>query len=440
MKSNNISLLTCLITGLLATNTNAALDPNASSHLSVPGDDKRGYESSDYKTNAKAVEKRRGIETNLVGFTENPPLGLPPLPVPQNNPITKEKVALGRKLFFDRRLSFNDTFSCAMCHIPEQGFSSNEVSTAVGVEGRSGRRNSPSIYNIAYASSLFHDGREENLEQQIWGPLLAHNEMGNASIGAVLSKIRKIPDYDNLFETVFDGKGPTMSTVGMALASYQRTLVSGNSPFDRWYYGKQKNALPQSAINGFKLFTGKAGCANCHSIGKEYALFMDNKLHNTGHGYRQSMGIKPKTTQVQVAPGLFREVSLEVIEKISEPTPADLGLYEVTQNPHDRWKYRTPSLRNITLSAPYFHDGSFHNLKEIVEFYNQGGIKNVTLDPLIRPLNLNDQEMDDLVTFMQSLTGDNVNKIVLDSFAAPIGDTGSDDPNWVRGTNVEIKE
>ncbi len=422
---------------ILSNNAAARLDNY--SNLSVPGDNKQGYESLDYVTNAKAVEKRTGLTTNLITFIENPPLGLPSISNVKNNPITEAKVMLGRKLFFDRRLSFNDTFSCAMCHIPEQGFSSNEISTAVGVEGRSGRRNSPTIYNIAYATSLFHDAREDNLEQQIWGPLLAENEMGNPSIGAVLSKIRKIPDYQLLFEAAFNGKGPGMSTLGMALAAYQRTLISANSAFDRWYYGKDEYALSTSAINGFKLFTGKAACSSCHIINKDYALFMDNQLHNTGHGYRQSMLARPKTGNIQVAPGEFRNINLDFIDEVSEPEAADLGYYEVTQNPDDRWKYRTPSLRNIVLSAPYFHDGFFHNLYEVVDFYNKGGIVNDNLDPRIKPLNLTPQEEYDLVSFMESLTGDNVNKIVLDSFAAPIGDTGANDPNWIRGTNVEVK-
>ena len=412
---------------------------NSNADLSVPGDDKRGYESLEYVTNAKAVEMRKGKETDLVSFIKNTPLGLPKIPEQLHNPINQAKVSLGRKLFFDRRLSFNDTFSCAMCHIPEQGFSNNEIATSVGVEGRSGRRNTPTIYNVVYSTSLFHDGREEKLEQQVWGPLLAKNEMGNASIGRVLTKLRAIPDYEGLFEDVFDGQGVSMTTIGMALAAYQRTLVSGNSDFDRWFYGNQKTALSDKAIKGFKLFTGKAGCANCHRVDKEQALFMDNQLHNTGHGYKQSMQKKSDKGRIQVAPGIFRDINMGFIEQVSAPKPADLGLYEVTQDPNDRWKYRTPSLRNVTLSAPYFHDGAFQNLKEVVEFYNQGGVTNTNLDPLIKPLGLTDEEMNELVTFMQALTGDNVNKIILDSFAAPIGDISSDDPNWVRGTNVEVR-
>ena len=411
----------------------------AISRLSSPGDDKRGYESPDYTTNARALELRRGVEADLMGFVEDPPLGLPKVPIPDNNPITREKVALGRKLFFDRRLSLNDTFSCAMCHVPEQGFTSNELAMAVGIEGRSVRRNSPSVYNTAYASLLFHDGREENLEQQVWGPLLAKNEMGNPSIGYVLNKIRRIADYRGLFEAAFDGRGVGMETLGMALASYQRSLVSADSEFDRWYYGQDSQALSVSAQRGFGIFNGRGGCSACHTIDSEYALFTDNRLHNTGTGYRESMGIRPEKQQIVVAPGVTLEVDRSVIDQVGEKPPTDVGRYEVTENPHDRWKYKTPSLRNIALTAPYMHNGSLSSLGDVVEFYDQGGVANELLDPLIRPLNLSQQEKQDLVSFMESLTGSNVDTLVSDAFAAPVGDIKKGDPSWVHGTDVEVR-
>ncbi|MGZ8947795.1 MAG: cytochrome c peroxidase, partial [Methylococcaceae bacterium] len=196
--------------------------------LYAPGDNKSNYERSDYQTHSIALTDRVGQATNLLKTVKNPPLGLPAVPVPANNPITKEKINLGRKLFYDRRLSLNNTFSCAMCHVPEQGFTSNEMATAVGIEGRTVRRNSPTLYNIAYARSLFHDGRETTLEQQIWAPLLAHNEMANPSIGYVIEKINNSPDYNGLFKKTF-GKEPGMETIGMAIASYERTLNSANS-------------------------------------------------------------------------------------------------------------------------------------------------------------------------------------------------------------------
>lgn len=166
-----------------------------SAALYQAGDNKQHYAQQNYQTQSMALSHRQGKATNLLTTIQRPMLGLPKVPVPSNNPITAAKVALGRKLFYDRRLSLNDTFSCAMCHIPEQGFSSNEMQTAVGIEGRTVPRNSPTIYNVAYATTLFHDGRESSLEQQVWGPLLAANEMANPSIGFVVDKIKALPDY-----------------------------------------------------------------------------------------------------------------------------------------------------------------------------------------------------------------------------------------------------
>ncbi len=343
------------------------------------------------------------------------------MPVPANNPLTKEKISLGRKLFYDRRLSLNNTFSCAMCHIPEQGFTSNEMATAVGIEGRTVRRNSPTLYNVAYFKTLFHDSRETTLEQQIWGPLLAHNEMANPSIGYVIEKIKNSAGYSKLFEQVFH-KEPSMETIGMAIASYERTLNSANSAFDRWYYGKDKTALDDKARRGFELFNGKANCSGCHTVTPNYALFTDNSDHNTGVGYAEAMGKTQEKQRVQVAPGVYVDVATALIDSVAETKPNDLGRYEVTQNPQDRWKYKTPSLRNISLTAPYMHNGSLETLQQVVEFYNRGGIANENLDPLIKPLNLTAQEIDELTAFLKSLTGDNVKELVSDAFAAPVGD------------------
>jgi len=409
----------------------------ATAQLSGPGDDRSGYDSEDYTTRSRTLERRQGKRADLLEFVETPPLGLPAVPGAEAN--DPAKIELGRKLFFDRRLSLNDTFSCAMCHVPEQGFTNNEIATAVGIEGRSVRRNSPTIFNVAYAELLFHDGREDRLEQQIWGPLLAHNEMGNPSVGYVLNKIRRIDDYDGLFEAAFDGRGVSMATLGSALASYQRTLVSGDSAFDRWYYGGDANALSTSAQRGFELFTGRAACSACHLIGKDSALFMDNQLHNTGLGYRESMGIRPQKQSVQVAPGVVLEIDRAIIDRVGEPALADVGRYEVTQNPYDRWKYKTPGLRNVELTAPYMHNGSMSTLRDVVEFYNAGGVPNEGLSPLIRPLELNAQEQDDLVQFLESLTGSNVDTLVADAFAAPIGDIKKGDPGWVHGSDVEVQ-
>ncbi len=384
-----------------------------------PGDDRSGYESAGYTTRSAALAARRGAPADLLSRVARPPLGLPPVPVPEDNPIRAEKVALGRKLFFDRRLSGNGTFSCAMCHVPEQGFASNEMATAVGIEGRTVRRNAPTLYNVAYLERLFHDGRETRLEYQVWGPLLAHNEMGNPSIGTLLERIARTGDYAERFEQAFPGRGVALETVGMALASYERTLVSGGSAFDRHRYGGDEDALGPAAKRGLSLFTGKAGCAACHPIGDASAIFTDNAFHNTGVGYTAAMsGEGAATRRVQAAPGVFLDVPRSIVAQVSEPPPNDLGLYEITQDPADRWKYRTPGLRNVALSAPYMHDGSLATLADVVAFYDRGGVPNDGLDPLVRPLGLGDEERRDLVAFLESLTGSDVEELVADAFAA----------------------
>ncbi|NOQ13703.1 MAG: photosynthetic protein synthase I [Methyloprofundus sp.] len=384
------------------------------------GDNKQRYNQKNYQTHTIALNHRQGEVANLLANINQVPLGLPAVPIPVDNPVTDSKIALGRKLFYDRRLSLNNTFSCAMCHIPEQGFSSNEMATAVGIEGRSVRRNSPTIYNVAYAALLFHDGRESTLEQQVWGPLLAHNEMGNPSIGYVINKINALDDYQGLFAQSF-AKGPDMLTIAQAIASYERSLNSADSPFDRWLFGRQANSVSASVKRGFALFTGKAGCSTCHIIDKSFALFSDNQMHNTGIGFQESMQKTPPQQKIQIAPGVFIDVEQQYLAAVAEIKTSDLGRYEITQNPEDRWKYKTPGLRNIALTAPYMHNGSLATLTEVVEFYNRGGVSNETLDSLIKPLALNTAELSDLVEFLRSLTGSNVEQLLSDAYAAPVG-------------------
>ncbi len=378
-------------------------------------------EGNKQQVQVTSLIERQGVEADLYSISWKPQLGLPLAPEPEDNQNNTQKITLGRKLFYDRRLSLNNTFSCAMCHIPEQGFSSNEMATAVGIEGRTVRRNSPTIYNIAYAKLLFHDGRENTLEQQVWAPFLAHNEMGNPSIGYVVDKIKSLADYKGLFEQTFS-KPANMLTIGKAIASYERSLNSANSPFDQWYFGKKSKAVKADVKKGFKLFTGKAGCSACHSIDKNYALFSDDLLHNTGVGYLDSMGVSAGTQKIQIAADVYIEVDSQQLESISETKENDLGLYEITQNPKDRWKYKTPSLRNISLTAPYMHNGSLSTLEDVIRFYNQGGVSNEMLDPLIKPLDLTENEITELVAFLKSLTGSNIKTLVSDAYAAPIGD------------------
>jgi len=281
----------------------------AKSKLHGAGDDKDGYEYREYETHSDYLPNRRGIPLDLLGLTDPPPLGLPAVPVPADNPLTADKIALGRKLFFDRRLSLNRTISCAMCHVPEQGFAHNELATAVGVEGRTVRRNAPTMYNVAYHRRLFHDARDDKLEHQVWGPLLASNEMANPSVSAVVNKLHLLTDYRGLFEQAFAGEAATISNIGMALASYERTLVSANSAFDRWHFGNDEGAMDEEARRGFEIFTGKGHCNTCHLIAKDHALFIDHQVHNTGVGYERSMKPAPVEQQrVLLAPGIFIDV------------------------------------------------------------------------------------------------------------------------------------
>lgn len=385
------------------------------------GDVKQGYENKNYQTRSRSLSGRSGRALELIDYLRETPLGLPPIQAPETNPVTAEKIKLGQRLFFDRRLSLNKTMACANCHIPEQGFTTQEMATALGIEGQTVRRNAPTLYNTAYLTRLFHDGRETSLERQVWGPLLASNEMGNPSPGYVLEQIRAIPEYHDRFRALFGERGLTMETLGQALATYQRVLVSGDSPFDRWYYGADKGAVNEEAKQGFKLFTGKAACSSCHTVGKDYALFTDSGMHNTGIGYARSMANTGSNRRIQVAPGTYIEAAPDVAAGASEAPPTDLGLYEITLDPEDRWKYRTPSLRNVALTAPYMHDGSVTSLERVVRFYNAGGIPNPQLDPIIRPLKLSEQEIKQLVAFLQTLTGSNIEDVVADALATPIG-------------------
>ena len=353
---------------------------------------------------------------------ETPPLGLPPLSLPADSAPTAARIALGRKLFFDRRLSRNGTMSCGICHIPEQGFTNNELARPIGTEGRSIRRNAPSLFNVAYQESLFHDGRETRLETQVIGPLLARVEMANPSIGYLIARIESLPDYAGRFEAAFGG-GPTIGRLGSAIASYERSLLSANAPFDRWRYGGEATAMKPAARAGFALFTGKAGCAACHMIGDDHALFTDQQFHDTGLGYRDQR-LRPADrgpVPVEIAPGVAVPVPRSVIESVGLPPESDLGRHEVTLDPADLWKFKTPSLRNVAVTAPYMHDGSLTTLEQVVRFYDRGGIAHPGLDPLIRPLGLEDNEVAALVAFLESLTGDNLAALVADARSVAVG-------------------
>jgi len=229
------------------------------------------------------------------------------------------------------------------------------------------------------------------------------------------------PDYREQFNTAF-GEQANMINVGQALAQYQQSLVAGDTRFDRWYFDKNTEAMDKQEVAGFDLFRGKAACVSCHAIGTNTAMFSDQQLHNTGVGYQSSMLGEPEKVTVQLAPGLTAEVDQSYIRQVGGEKINDLGRYEVTQDPQDRWKYLTPSLRNVAITAPYMHNGEFLTLQSVVEFYNRGGQRNKHLSPLIKPLGLSTEEIAALVAFMKTLTGGNVKTLINDAFAFPIGD------------------
>lgn len=323
-------------------------------------------------------------------------LGLPPL---DGEAPSAAQVELGRRLFFDRRLSFNGTMSCAMCHVPEEGFASNASRLAVGIEGRSLRRNAPTLLNVAWVRELFHDGREPSLAAQAWSPLLHPHEMANPSAGHVIARIRSLPDYDGRFERAFAGRGPSMDTVGQALAAYQRTLVAGASRFDRWRYGGQAQALSPLERRGFELFTGAARCAACHHVGERDAAFTDHRYHATGVGFVPRAG----RLVVPLAPGVQTVLEATDLAAFDDPRAPDLGRFEVTLDAADRYAFRTPSLRNVARTAPYMHDGSLTTLEEVIEFYDRGGGDLAEKSPLLKPLSLSGDDKRALEAFLRAL-------------------------------------
>jgi len=306
-----------------------------------------------------------------------PPLGLPPVPIPSDNPPTTETIALGRRLFFDSRLSVDNTVSCASCHQPALAFS-DAKRLPEGVGRQKGRRNAPSLLNVAYREAFFWDGRSPSLEAQAQEPVQNPLEMAHTLQGAV-ERLMADSSYRAAFEKAF-GPGPvTYEEVGKALASFERTLLCGNSPFDRYFYGHDPSALSESAKRGLEVFRNSAegNCATCHSIGDQYALFTDNKFHNDSVGPTSD-----------------------------NDDPVDLGHYLITRIEADKGAFRTPSLRNVALTAPYFHDGSRATLQDVIGFYIRGGNPVRYRDKEIQSIWLSGQDRADLQAFLESLTGE----------------------------------
>ena len=287
------------------------------------------------------------------------------LPMPFDNILTDKKAALGHELFFDPLLSADKKVSCATCHRPEFAFA-EPVAISKGIAGRKGKRNAPTILNSAYSVSLFWDGRSESLEEQAMQPILNHAEMGFEDQTAFLAQLK--PKYNDKFQEVF-GKDISLKNIARAIANYERTLLSGDSNFDRFEAGK-RDAISEAAQRGRTLFFGKAKCGSCHIP----PLFTDFKFHNLGIGWQGK-------------------------------NKGDLGRFEITTKQEDIGAFRTPTLRDISRTAPYMHDGSISSLRQVIQLYNSGGNPNPALDRTIQLLDLSEKEIDDLLAFLQTLDG-----------------------------------
>jgi len=319
---------------------------------------------------AAPTAAKKGETLTSGSFSLELPLGLQAgaAYVPDANPLTADKVALGRLLYFDTRLSNDRTLSCASCHNPYHGFA-DPARTSKGLTGKLGARNSPTVINRLFSKEQFWDGRAEDLEAQAKGPLVNPVEMQMASLDEVVARVKGVKGYAPLFTKAFGDARVDIDRVAQAIASYERTVVSGDSPYDRYTAG-DASAISASAVRGLALFNGKANCKVCHTGFN----FTDESYHNLGVGMTAA---KP-----------------------------DVGRSDISKAESERGAFKTPTLRNVTLTAPYMHDGSEATLRSTIEFYNRGGVKNPTLSKEIKPLGLTAGEIDDVVAFLETLTAD----------------------------------
>ena len=332
---------------------------------------------------------------------ENAPLAaLGPPPVPPDNPMTPEKIELGKLLFFDTRLSGDASVACSTCHEPKQGWAfSNDISR--GYPGTIHWRNSQSIINSAYYSKLFWAGAAKSLEAQ--APGAAKGAVaGNGEADMMEVRLAFIPEYRKRFKAVFGDTWPKLSNAWKAIAAFERTLVQRDTPFDK-YMGGDKKALDAQQLRGMALFQGKANCIECHNG----ALFTDEQYYNLGVP-RAERWLEDGLAQVTFRYELYAK---GVTEEMYRTAKDDGGLYYRTKLPEDQGKFRTPSLRYLAYTAPYTHNGAFYDLTEMVEFYNEGGGENefaANKTKLIKPLNLSDGEIEDIVAFLESLSGEEI--------------------------------
>ena len=347
----------------------------------------------------------------FIGFPASaaPPLGLPPVPIPADNPQTPEKIALGDKLFHDKRFSTTGEVNCATCHDKNKAFT-DLLPVSEGINKLKGTRNAPTVINAAYMRSQFWDGREPTMEEQSAQPFVNPIEMGLENHDPILQIIRSDPQYVELFKKAFGKTGNriTMEEVKKAIAAFERTIVAGDSPFDRYQYGGDKKAMSPAAIRGLEVYRGQGRCVSCHVIEETQALFTNNRFHNIGVGFA-----KMADNEAAVAKAFLESkkkgASVDV-EVLTKEDSSELGRFAISEKIQDLGGFKTSTLRNIDKTAPYMHDGSLETLEDVVKFYNNGGRLEETdpispfLDGGIRPLNLSEEQKLDLVEFLKALT------------------------------------
>lgn len=347
-----------------------------------------------------------------------PPLAtLPAPPIPVDNPMTPEKIELGRQLFWDGRLSGNGQMGCVACHLPELGWGTGGA-ISFGYPGSQHWRNSQTILNSAYYNKLFWEGSSTSLEGQ--APDAAEGAVaGNGDPAIMEMRLRFVPDYVRAFRQVFGTEWPHISQAWMAIAAFQRTVVTDPAkvPFDRWLAGDE-TAMSGAAKRGLELFNGKAGCLACHNG----ALASDQAYHALGVPPAPEFAADPEY-QITLRWELYQK---GVPEPVYRAGADDLGLYHVTKRPEDIGKFRTPSLRELRWTEPYMHNGAMATLADVVAFYDAGGGTAANKSPLLRPLGLTEAEQADLVALLESLSMDE--PFVMDEPALPATATWAEFP------------
>ncbi|MDB5976889.1 MAG: cytochrome-c peroxidase [Nevskia sp.] len=353
---------------------------------------------------AMALDAQQKRLNQLVTASTAPPPGIDPVAwasiyVPPGNELTADRIALGRKLYFDVRLSKDGTVACATCHDASRGFT-DQRNVSEGIGDHLGRRSSPTTMNAALFQSMFWDGRAVTLEDQAKLPILNPIEMGHPDAASAMAGIAADPAYPGLFQKAY-GRAPNYDDLGRAIASFERTLIFLDAPFDHFAAGDTK-AISPAAQRGLALFNGKARCVSCHMINSSNPLGTDNLFHNIGVSARK----QNFEALAQQALGALKDGSdVDALDKLALQTDmSELGRFIVSRKRGDIGAFKTEQLRNVGITAPYMHDGSLRTLWDVLDHYNKGGETNPYLDGGIEPLNLSEDEINDVVAFLFTLT------------------------------------